>query len=69
LSDVGAGGLEATARTWTEIRDLAAQHGRDVDRMEHIVVGNVTFTQQPQSRDRVPFVGTFDEVVEDITTQ
>ncbi|WP_433294638.1 LLM class F420-dependent oxidoreductase [Pseudonocardia sp. CA-142604] len=68
LSVADAGGLEATARTWNEIRDLAAQHGRDVDRMEHIVVGNVTFTPQPQGRDRVPFIGTFDEVVEDIAT-
>ena len=69
LSVAGAdGGLEATARTWNEIRDRAAQHGRDVDRMEHIVVGNVTFTGQPQGRERVPFIGTLDEVVEDIAT-
>ena len=68
LSIAGADGLEATARTWNQIRDKAARHGRDADRMEHIVVGNVTFTQQPQGRDRVPFVGTLDQVVEDIAT-
>jgi alkanesulfonate monooxygenase SsuD/methylene tetrahydromethanopterin reductase-like flavin-dependent oxidoreductase (luciferase family) len=68
LSVAGAGGLEATARTWKQIRDLAARHGRDATRMEHIVVGNVTFTQQLQGRDRVPFVGTLDEVVDDIAT-
>jgi probable F420-dependent oxidoreductase len=65
LSIAGAGGLEATARTWNQIRELAARHGRDTDRMEHIVVGNVTITQQSQGQDRVPFVGTIDQIVED----
>jgi probable F420-dependent oxidoreductase len=68
LSIAGSGGLEATARMWDQIRELAARHGRDTDQMEHIEVGNVTITQQPQSQDRVPFVGTIDQIIEDIVT-
>jgi probable F420-dependent oxidoreductase len=66
LSIAGAEGLAATARTWSEIRELAAAHGRDADRMEHVVVGNVTFTQRPEGSGRVPFVGTFDQIIDDV---
>lgn len=66
--DRGREGLAATARTWREIRELAAAHGRDADRMEHIVVGNVTFTQRPEGSGRVPFVGTPDEIIDDVLT-
>jgi hypothetical protein len=36
--------------------------------MEMIVVGNVTFTDRPTGPDRTAFVGTFDQVMEDIHT-
>jgi probable F420-dependent oxidoreductase len=63
-----AGGLQANARTWGRIHEAAAERGRDADRMEHIVVANVTFTERPQGSGRVPFGGTLDEVIEDIVT-
>jgi probable F420-dependent oxidoreductase len=68
LSVPGADGIAATMRRWGKIRELAAQYGRDADRLEHIIVANVIFTEQSSGEDRVPFVGTLDEVVADIVT-
>jgi hypothetical protein len=36
--------------------------------MKHIVIGNVTLTQQPRGREQVPFVGTLDQIIEDVIT-
>ena len=63
---VGPGQFEATARTWDQIRQLAAARGRDAGKMELIVVGNVTFADRSLSDDRVPFTGTVDQVIDDI---
>jgi probable F420-dependent oxidoreductase len=67
LPVVGPGQFEATASTWDRIRDLATARGRDAGTMELVVVGNVTFTDRPVSGDdRVPFIGTLDQVIDDI---
>ena len=36
--------------------------------MEMVVVGNVTFTDRPAGRDRSAFVGTLDQVMDDVPT-
>ncbi|HEY4277656.1 MAG TPA: TIGR03619 family F420-dependent LLM class oxidoreductase [Conexibacter sp.] len=66
LPVIGAGQFQETSRTWDQIRDTAAAHGRDASQMELIVVGNVTFADGQSGDDRVPFIGTIDQVVDDI---
>jgi alkanesulfonate monooxygenase SsuD/methylene tetrahydromethanopterin reductase-like flavin-dependent oxidoreductase (luciferase family) len=53
---------------WNRIRDMAAGYGRDAGRMEMVVVGNVTFTERPAGPDRPAFVGTLDQILDDIHT-
>jgi hypothetical protein len=36
--------------------------------MEMVVVGNVTFTHRPAGPDRSAFVGTLDQVMDDVRT-
>ncbi|ETK34207.1 hypothetical protein MPTA5024_20510 [Microbispora sp. ATCC PTA-5024] len=36
--------------------------------MEMVVVGNVTFTGRPAGPDRSPFIGTLDQIMDDIHT-
>lgn len=62
-----AGAAELRAR-WELIRDMACGYGRDTRRMEMVVVGNVTFTDRPAGPDRSAFVGTLDQVIDDIRT-
>jgi alkanesulfonate monooxygenase SsuD/methylene tetrahydromethanopterin reductase-like flavin-dependent oxidoreductase (luciferase family) len=47
---------------------MASGYGRDASRMEMVVVGNVTFTDRPAGPDRSAFVGTLDQVMEDVRT-
>ncbi|MGW4488665.1 TIGR03619 family F420-dependent LLM class oxidoreductase [Amycolatopsis sp. NPDC004368] len=68
LTTPGPAGAAALRSEWDRIRELAAGYGRDASRMELIVVGNVTFTDRPQGPDRTAFVGTLDQVEEDIHT-
>ena len=41
---------------------------RDISRMEMVVVGNVTFTDRPAGPDRAAFVGTLDQIMDDVQT-
>ncbi|WP_204076991.1 TIGR03619 family F420-dependent LLM class oxidoreductase [Planotetraspora phitsanulokensis] len=61
------GAAELRAR-WDRIREMASEYGRDTSRMEMVVVGNVTFTDRPAGPDRSPFVGTLDQIMDDIHT-
>ncbi|OBJ67432.1 TIGR03619 family F420-dependent LLM class oxidoreductase [Mycobacterium colombiense] len=61
----GAGQLRAD---WERIRGMACEYGRDTSRMEMIVVGNVTFTHRPAGPERSAFVGTLDQVLDDVRT-
>jgi alkanesulfonate monooxygenase SsuD/methylene tetrahydromethanopterin reductase-like flavin-dependent oxidoreductase (luciferase family) len=47
---------------------MAADYGRDPSGMEMIVVGNVTFTDRPAGPDRSAFVGTLDQIMDDVQT-
>lgn len=40
----------------------------DTSRMEMVGVGNVTFTYRPAGSDRSAFVGTLDQVMDDVQT-
>jgi alkanesulfonate monooxygenase SsuD/methylene tetrahydromethanopterin reductase-like flavin-dependent oxidoreductase (luciferase family) len=62
-----AGAAELRAR-WDRIREMASEYGRDTSRMEMVVVGNVTFTDRPAGPDRSAFVGTLDQVLDDVRT-
>jgi probable F420-dependent oxidoreductase len=62
---LGSGGVEAETANWERIRELTTAAGRDPDRMEHIVCANIVFTDRPEG-ERRPFVGPYEQVVEDI---
>ena len=47
---------------------MASQYGRDPSHMEMIVVGNVTFTDRLAGPDRSAFVGTLDQILDDVQT-
>ncbi|OBI94384.1 LLM class F420-dependent oxidoreductase [Mycobacterium alsense] len=68
LSAPGAAGAAALRASWDRIRQMAFQFGRDASRMRLVVVGNVTFTDRPAGPDRPPFVGTLDQVMDDVRT-
>ncbi|HEX3960874.1 MAG TPA: TIGR03619 family F420-dependent LLM class oxidoreductase [Trebonia sp.] len=58
--------LPAMTGAWQRIQETAAGHGRDAAAMKLICRGNITFTDAPAGKDRYPFVGTKDQIVEDI---
>lgn len=64
----GKAGADALRSEWAQIRELAATYGRDAAKMEMVVVGNVTFTDKPADSDRTGFVGTLDQIMEDIAS-
>ncbi|OBK15753.1 LLM class F420-dependent oxidoreductase [Mycobacterium asiaticum] len=68
LTAPGPAGAAELRAGWDRIRQLAAEYGRDASRMQMIVVGNVTFTDRPAGPGRAAFVGTLDQVIEDVAT-
>jgi alkanesulfonate monooxygenase SsuD/methylene tetrahydromethanopterin reductase-like flavin-dependent oxidoreductase (luciferase family) len=58
--------LPAMTGAWQRIQETAAGHGRDAAAMKLICRGNITFTDAPAGKDRYPFVGTKDQIVEDV---
>jgi probable F420-dependent oxidoreductase len=68
LSTPGPAGAAELRASWDRIREMAAGYGRDTSGMEMVAVGNVTFTDRPAGTDRSAFVGTLDQVMEDIHT-
>jgi probable F420-dependent oxidoreductase len=68
LTTPGPAGAAELRGHWDRIRQLATAYGRDASRMELVVVGNVTFTDRPAGPDRTAFVGTLDQIMEDINT-
>lgn len=66
LSTPGAAGAAELRENWAHIRELTSEYGRDTSRMEMVVVGNVTFTDRPAGDDRSAFVGTLDQILDDI---
>ncbi|WP_028933801.1 LLM class F420-dependent oxidoreductase [Pseudonocardia spinosispora] len=68
LTTPGPAGAAELRADWDRIRDMASGYGRDASSMEMVVVGNVTFTDRPAGPDRTAFVGTLDQILEDIHT-
>jgi probable F420-dependent oxidoreductase len=68
LTTPGPGGAAELRANWDRIRKMAAEYGRDTSRMEMVAVGNVTFTDRPAGHDRSAFVGTLDQIIDDIHT-
>jgi probable F420-dependent oxidoreductase len=68
LTSPGPAGAAELRASWDRIREIAADYGRDPSRMEMVVVGNVTFTDSPAGPDRAAFVGTLDEILDDVHT-
>jgi probable F420-dependent oxidoreductase len=68
LSTPGPAGAAELRANWDRIREMASGYGRDASRMEMVVVGNVTFTDRPAGPDRPAFVGTLDQVMDDVRT-
>ena len=64
----GPAGAAELRASWDRIREMASEYGRDTSRMELVVVGNVTFTDRPAGSDRSAFVGTLDQIMDDIHT-
>ncbi|MFD0782888.1 TIGR03619 family F420-dependent LLM class oxidoreductase [Micromonospora azadirachtae] len=68
LSTPGPAGAAELRASWDRIREMAAGYGRDTSRMQMVVVGNVTFTDRPAGPGRSPFVGTLDQIMDDVRT-
>jgi probable F420-dependent oxidoreductase len=68
LTTPGPAGAAELRASWDRIREMACEYGRDTSRMEMVVVGNVTFTDRPAGPDRSAFVGTLDQVMDDVRT-
>lgn len=68
LATPGPAGAAQLRADWDRIRGMACEYRRDTSRMELIVVGNVTFTHRPAGPDRSAFVGTVDQVLDDVRT-
>jgi probable F420-dependent oxidoreductase len=64
----GPAGAAELRASWDRIREMASEYGRDTSRMEMVVVGNVTFTDRPAGPDRSAFVGTLDQIMDDVRT-
>lgn len=68
LTTPGPAGAAELRGSWERIQEAASGFGRDPSRMEMVVVGNVTFTDRPAGPDRAAFVGSLDQVMEDVRT-
>jgi alkanesulfonate monooxygenase SsuD/methylene tetrahydromethanopterin reductase-like flavin-dependent oxidoreductase (luciferase family) len=68
LSTPGTAGAADLRARWDRIREIASEYGRDTAGMQMVVVGNVTFTDRPAGPDRSAFVGTLDQVMDDVRT-
>jgi probable F420-dependent oxidoreductase len=68
LTTPGPAGAAELRASWDRIREVASENGRDPSQMELVVVGNVTFTDHPAGPDRSAFVGSLDEIMDDVQT-
>ncbi|WP_433558592.1 LLM class F420-dependent oxidoreductase [Pseudonocardia xinjiangensis] len=57
--------VKVTADMWNQLREKAEGYGRDASALELIVRANVVLTDQPVAGERMPFMGSLDQVVED----
>jgi len=68
LTTSGPAGAAELRASWDRIREMASEYGRDTSRMEMVVVGNVTFTDRRAGPDRSAFLGTLDQIMDDVRT-
>lgn len=68
LTTPGPAGAAELRTSWNRIREMACEYGRDASQMEMVVIGNVTFTDRPAGPDRSAFVGTLDQIIDDVST-
>ncbi|MGY4649029.1 LLM class F420-dependent oxidoreductase [Mycobacterium sp. URHB0021] len=68
LTTPGPAGAAELRANWDRLREMASQYGRDPSHMEMIVVGNVTFTDRLAGPGRSAFVGTLDQILDDVQT-
>jgi probable F420-dependent oxidoreductase len=68
LTTPGPAGAAELRESWDRIREMASGYRRDTSRMEMVVVGNVTFTDRPAGPDRSAFVGSLDQIMDDVRT-
>ena len=58
--------VAAIGPMWRAVRDLAAGHGRDPDRLRLVVRANIDLSEQPAGPDRLSFAGSLDQVASDL---
>lgn len=58
--------LEVIATMWTSVLDLAEHHGRSRDDLHLVVRADPKFTEHTLGPDRLPFVGSRRQVIDDI---
>ncbi len=68
LTTTGPAGAAELRSGWACIREMASAAGRDASSMQMVVIGNVTFTNRPANSERSAFVGTLDQIMDDIRT-
>jgi probable F420-dependent oxidoreductase len=68
LTTPGPAGAAELRASWDRLRELASENGRDASQMEMVVVGNVTFTDRATGPGRTAFVGTIDQIMDDVHT-
>ena len=58
--------IEGMAQMFGAIRQMAQEAGRDPSELQMIVRANLVITEKPVTKDRFVFVGTLDQIREDI---
>jgi probable F420-dependent oxidoreductase len=58
--------VAAIGPMWSTVRDLAAEHGRDPDRLSLVARANVKLVDRPLGPDRPSYWGTVEQVAEDL---
>ncbi len=58
--------VEHLAPLWSQVRDLAATHGREPDALELVVRADISISEQPIDGERTSYAGTVEQVAADI---
>ena len=58
--------IAAIPQMFDQIRRMAREAGRQTDRFELILRGNIEFSDQPATQGRADFTGTLEQVASDI---
>lgn len=58
--------LDGIRSMWASVRQAAERHGRDPEQLQLVLRGDPTFTDVRLGADRMPFTGTWQQVIDDI---